>query len=356
MNTYKSKKKKVYIGLSGGVDSAVSALLLLEAGYDVTGVYIKSWQPDYIECTWKRDRQDAMRVCAQLGIKFITLDLEKEYKQNVIDYMISEYRSGRTPNPDIMCNRFIKFGGFWSFAKQNNVDFIATGHYAKIDNNFQLVQPVDTNKDQTYFLYKLNRDDLSHVLFPLANLKKEEVRILAQKHNLWVSEKKDSQGICMLGDLSMKDFLKKEVNLEKGKVISDTGEVVGEHDGAALYTIGERHGFRMYNEKSNSLAVYIYKKDIEKNVIYVKEFDLSDKEDHKIDNKVIKIDNLSWCNEAPVVGGIYKGRGRYRAPLATLKCLGQNEYQIVDGEILNVPGQSLVIYDVDICLGGGIII
>ena len=168
-------KKKVYIGMSGGVDSSLSAALLVEQGYDVTGVFIKVWQPDFIECTWKEDRLDAMRVAAQLGIPFVTLDLEKEYKQGVIDYMIEEYRVGRTPNPDVMCNREVKFGAFWSWAKKEGADYIATGHYAQT-NNGRLLVSEDKNKDQTYFLWTLTKHDLDHVLFPIGNMQKENVR------------------------------------------------------------------------------------------------------------------------------------------------------------------------------------
>ncbi len=197
-------RTKVYVGLSGGVDSAVSAMLLSRGGYDVTGVFIKTWQPDYVECTWRSDRHDAMRVAAQLGIKFLTLDLEKSYKEDVIDYMLSEFKNGVTPNPDIMCNRYIKFGGFWDFAKSKGADYIATGHYAKIlktkDSMSNLTKSEmfvasDSSKDQSYFLYRLNSQEMQHIIFPLGDKLKSEVRRLALVNNLWVSNKKDSQGI-----------------------------------------------------------------------------------------------------------------------------------------------------------------
>ena len=185
--------KKVFVGMSGGVDSSVSALLLKQQGYDVTGVFIKVWQPDFIECTWKEDRLDAMRVAALLDIPFVTLDLEQEYKQGVIDYMIEEYRKGRTPNPDIMCNREVKFGAFYAWAKKQGADYIATGHYAS-HNGESLMVSNDTNKDQTYFLWTLKKELFPHVIFPIGQMEKKDVRALAEEHKLPVSAKKDSQG------------------------------------------------------------------------------------------------------------------------------------------------------------------
>lgn len=382
---------KVFVGLSGGVDSAVSALLLRDAGYDVTGVYIKTWQPDYVECTWKSDRQDAMRVAAQLGIKFLTLDLEKEYKADVIDYMISEYRKGNTPNPDIMCNRFIKFGGFWEFAKHSGADYVATGHYARIvrgdsgdleiktlnknnfdninNDKFKLLKAKDEGKDQSYFLYTLTKDDLKHVIFPIGNLNKTEVRDMAIKNDLWVSRKKDSQGICMLGDLDIKEFLKNEIDIETGDVLSESGEVIGIHDGAMLYTIGERHGFIINTSSEISSPMYVYKKDVDSNTISVRPAVINTKDIKQIDNhlsgnsedeiliKKFKIKYTTWVNQSPAVGDIYLARGRYRAPLAKVKCISESEYELISGDILNVSGQSLVIYNCDNeeCIGGGIL-
>ena len=192
------EKKKVYVGMSGGVDSSVSAYLLQKDGYDVTGVFIKVWQPDWIECTWKEDRLDAMRVCAQLDIQFITLDLEAEYKSGVIDYMISEYRVGRVPNPDVMCNREVKFGGFYKWALAQGADYIATGHYAQNIYNdktkeYELRASSDTDKDQGYFLWTVTQDKLKNVLFPIGNIKKSEVRQIAEEAGLYTATKKDSQ-------------------------------------------------------------------------------------------------------------------------------------------------------------------
>ena len=235
--------KKVFVGISGGVDSAVSALLLKQEGYDVTGVFIKVWQPDFVECTWKEDRFDAMRVAAQLDIPCVTLDLEKEYKEGVIDYMIEEYRNGRTPNPDVMCNREVKFGAFYNWVKEQDKDaYIATGHYAKIvDSGQGLGTSKDTNKDQTYFLWALKKELLPSIIFPVGHLEKSDVRALAEKYNLPVSKKKDSQGLCFIGSIDIKTLLKKYIDEKVGEVLNEKGEVIGVHEGVMFYTINNLH-------------------------------------------------------------------------------------------------------------------
>ena len=231
----KKKTKKVFIGMSGGVDSSVSAALLKEHGYDVTGVFIKVWQPEFFECTWRADRLDAMRVCAKLDIPFLTLNLEKEYKKEVVDYMIDEYKAGRTPNPDVMCNKYIKFGGFFDFAMKHSADFIATGHYARVKKfprgetsgfnpspevsprgTYQLLAGRDKNKDQSYFLWTLTQKQLQKTLFPIGDIDKPEVRKLAEKYGLATAVKKDSQGLCFIGKIDMKDFLKNYMKEKKG--------------------------------------------------------------------------------------------------------------------------------------------
>ena len=245
----KGRNRKVYIGMSGGVDSSVSAALLKKAGYDVTGVFIKVWQPDWINCTWKEDRMDAMRVAALLDIPFITLDLEKEYKEEVVDYMISEYRAGRTPNPDVMCNRYVKFGGFYDWAMKQGADYVATGHYAQVIDG-KLIAGNDKNKDQTYFLWTLNKEQLSKTIFPVGNIEKPEVRKLAKKFNLPNAEKKDSQGLCFIGKIDIKEFLSHYIDSKRGNVLNIEGEVIGEHDGSFFFTIGERHGFNILKKNT----------------------------------------------------------------------------------------------------------
>ena len=258
--------------MSGGVDSSVSALLLKKNDYDVTGVFIKVWQPEFFECTWRQDRLDAMRVCAKLDIPFITLNLESEYKKEVVDYMIEEYKRGRTPNPDVMCNKYVKFGGFFDWAIEQGADYVATGHYARtsrvesrkskvesknlnimnkhygVSNNTimnQLVAGSDKNKDQTYFLWTLTQKQLSKTLFPIGDLDKPKVRKLAEKYVLSTAVKKDSQGLCFIGKIDIKDFLRNYIKEKKGKVLDENGNKIGEHDGAFYLTVGQRHGFNI---------------------------------------------------------------------------------------------------------------
>lgn len=292
-----NKSPSVFVGMSGGVDSSVAVLLLRRAGYDVTGVFIKCYNVD--GCA-ERDAEDARRVAEQIGIPFYVFDFEKEYKKKVVEYMIEGYRAGLTPNPDVMCNREIKFGLFLKRALTLGADFVATGHYAQkcsISNsqfsnkkrgfgkvqkkkplkieNYQLKIAKDLNKDQSYFLWTLTQNELKHCLFPLGGLTKPQVRAIAKKAGLVTAEKKDSQGICFLGMVDVKDFLKKYIKAKKGRVLTPSGEVIGEHDGAAFYTIGQRHGFRLTSAVSrgtkDTLPHYVVAKDVKKNTITVAE-------------------------------------------------------------------------------------
>ncbi len=341
--------KKVFVGLSGGVDSSVSALLLKQEGYDVTGVFIKVWQPDFIECTWKEDRLDAMRVAALLDIPFVTLDLEKEYKEGVIDYMIEEYRRGRTPNPDVMCNREVKFGAFFDWVKkQDPKAFIATGHYAK-HNRVSLVKSNDENKDQTYFLWMLTKEIIPSVIFPVGGIEKSAVRELAVKYNLPVASKKDSQGLCFVGTIDIKKFLKNYIEEKRGDVIDEQGEVIGEHEGVTLYTIGERHGFTITKKTTDETPYFVIKKDLEKNTITV-----SHTPPHEKQGEIILLEKTNWT-KAVIPGKIYHARARYRAPLARVEVIDETHMKVFDGEITKACGQSLVLYDEDVCIGGGVI-
>lgn len=342
-------KRKVFVGMSGGVDSSVAALLLKNAGYDVTGVFIKVWQPDFIECTWKEDRLDAMRVASQLDIPFVTLDLEKEYKKGVIDYMIHEYREGRTPNPDIMCNKEVKFGAFLAWAKSQGADYIATGHYAQIQNGM-LKKSVDQNKDQTYFLYSIAEENLPYILFPIGHLTKTNVREIAKKHTLSTQNKKDSQGLCFIGTIDIKTLLKKYIKEGKGDVLDEHGNVIGYHDGATFYTLGERHGFTITKKQTNDSPYFVISKDCKNNTLTV-----STNPPYESKGKVIKLEKTNWI-ERIKKGEKYTGRARYRAPLAQLEILDDTKIKVLAGEISAVSGQSLVLYDDDICVGGGIIL
>jgi tRNA-uridine 2-sulfurtransferase len=343
-------KKKVFVGLSGGVDSSVSALLLKQQGYDVTGVFIKVWQPDFIECTWKEDRLDAMRIASLLDIPFITLDLEKEYKEGVIDYMIGEYRKGNTPNPDVMCNREVKFGAFYTWVKAQDKDaYIATGHYAE-HNGQSLVKSKDENKDQTYFLWALARKLFPSIIFPVGGLEKSKVRELARDYNLPGSEKKDSQGLCFVGTIDVKTLLKNYIDEKEGNVLSEQGEVIGVHTGVMFYTIGERHGFTVTKKGTEDKAYFVIAKDVENNTITVSHIPPEEK-----DGEIIALEKTNWTQELKK-GAMYEARARYRAPLVIVEVVDTTHVKVIGGNLTKAQGQSLVVYDKEVCVGGGIIL
>lgn len=359
-----NKAAKVFVGMSGGVDSSVSAALLKKAGYDVTGVFIKVWQPDWIDCTWREDRLDAMRVAAQLGINFATLDLEDVYKKEVIDYMIAEYRAGRTPNPDVMCNRYVKFGGFFDWAMVQGADYVATGHYARIiddANVFSLVAGDDSNKDQSYFLWTLGQRELSKTIFPVGNIEKPEVRRLARKFGLATAEKKDSQGLCFVGKIDIKEFLSHYIDSKKGDVLDVSGRVIGSHEGVWMYTIGERHGFTISGEHktASDAPYYVVSKDIAKNTIIVAH-DVNTGDAKGLVN--IDIKQVNWTRDvSPELGMRLSARSRYRETLFPVTLVSYDATARMAKLTLDTahptlsPGQSLVIYDGHICLGGGIL-
>ena len=357
---------KVYVGMSGGVDSSVSAALLKEEGHEVVGVFIKTWHPEFLTCTWREDRNDAMTVCAKLGIPFETLDLEEAYKRDVADYMIEEYRNGRTPNPDVMCNRFIKFGAFFTYAREHGAEYVATGHYARVarekqktengEQTTQLLAGVDTNKDQSYFLWTLSQDVLQHVLFPVGKYQKSEVREIAKRFDLPVAEKKDSQGVCFLGKVEMRDFLKRYIEEKEGNVLSVSGEVIGNHEGAFFYTRGQRHGFTITAKTPNDAPYYVVDKDIEANTITVSNDPRGENDTHA--SSEVVIGDMSWTNTAPEEGHAYSCRFRYRQKLESCRIVyeGKGARILFDSPVPSLnPGQSLVIYDGEECLGGGVI-
>ena len=347
------KDKKIYVGLSGGVDSSVTATLLIKSGAQVVGVYIKGWTPPNMECSQKADRLDAMRVAAHLKIPFITLDLGREYKKEVIDYFVKEYQLGNTPNPDILCNSKIKFGLFFDYVKKQGGDFLATGHYADIEkrkNSKFLVRGLDKSKDQSYFLWKLKYDQLDNIIFPLGKLKKKEVRRLAIDFKLPTANKKDSQGICFIGQIDVDDFLADFLKLEKGLVLNEHGEAIGEHKGAVIYTIGQRHGFKINKSKDNK-PYYCIDKDIKNNEIIVSQ------NFNKNSHELIFLKDENWITEKPQDNKEYVSQIRHLGDKFPCWVKYKNKIcQVGMSEPLNVSlGQSLVVYDEDICLGGGII-
>ena len=363
-----AKKGKVYVGLSGGVDSSVSAALLQKEGYEVTGVFIKTWHPYFLPCTWKEDRLDAMRVAAHLGIPFETLDLEETYKKEVADYMIEEYRKGRTPNPDVMCNKNVKFGGFLKYALEQGADFVATGHYARTrfkmydlrckntdEKKIEMLAGRDKNKDQSYFLWTLTQEQLKHILFPVGDIEKPEVRKLAQKFGLPTAEKKDSQGVCFLGKLDMADFLEHYEEKKRGNVLNEAGEVIGYHDGAIFHTLGSRHGFTVTKKSANDAPYFVIAKDITENTLTV-----SHKENLKRNgNQSLVLEKVNWISgNIPDAEKKYSARTRYRAPLFPCKVLvegDETKIEFLQPQEPSAPGQSAVIYDDEGCLGGGVI-
>lgn len=342
---------KVFVGISGGVDSSVTAALLKDQGHEVIGVFIRTWQPDFIECTWRNERRDAMRVCAHLGIPFVELDLEHEYRQGVADYMIAEYKKGRTPNPDVMCNKEVKFGGFLRWALKNN-GRVATGHYAQ-NIGGELVKGLDPSKDQSYFLWTLTTEQLQHILFPVGHLQKSEVRTLAEQYKLPTAIKKDSQGICFLGDINMKDFLSHYIENKSGDVLNEQAEVIGHHDGALFFTLGERHGFTITKKGTDDKPYYVIDKNIDKNTITVSQAPETVTRSHQI-----MIDQCVWRTQ--LVDMSYTAQIRYHGALHSVKVRtitdDQAEVVFENPEYSLTSGQSVVIYDGNLCVGGGIVI
>lgn len=342
----------VFVGLSGGVDSSVTAALLKEQGYDVTGVYMKNWSKDLpgFPCPWKEDYQDAKRVAVKLGIKFEMFDFEIEYFEKVVQYMLDGFKSGITPNPDVMCNQEIKFKLFYDVARSKGADYIATGHYAKTKDG-KLLQAVDDNKDQTYFLYRVSEEALQNTLFPLGDMRKPQVRVEATKRGLITATKKESMGICFVGKVGIREFLSQYIETEPGPIINQDGKQIGTHDGAIFYTIGQRHGL----DVGGGLPYYVTSKDMKKNIVYV----TSDLADERLWTETLTLTSPHWINGAPKAGNKLQVRTRHRAKLisCTIVKLEANKVvlQLDESIRASTPGQSAVLYDKRICLGGGII-
>lgn len=354
-HTEHTARTHVFVATSGGVDSSVAVVLLQRAGYAVTGVFIKGWHPPELPCTWRDERRDAMRVCARLGIPFRTCDLSVEYKRAVADAMIDEYRAGRTPNPDVLCNQHVKFGAFLDWARARGADRIATGHYAQIrtesDGTHALLRGIDQNKDQTYFLWTLTQDVLASTLFPIGTYTKDHVRTLAASFGLPTAHKQDSQGVCFLGQVDMRTFLKRYLDVTPGDVLDTDGNVIGTHEGAVLYTLGQRHGF----STNTQIPQYVVSRDLSENTIVVA--DAPPRTKHA-DTRLV-LARAHWIAGTPPAAGAYTAQIRHRQmPFSCTLAYdhGGYPYVLLDrGISLPAVGQSVVIYDGNACLGGGVV-
>jgi tRNA-specific 2-thiouridylase len=346
------ERKKVFVGLSGGVDSSVAALRLLKQGHDVTGVFIKVWHPDFLVCNWEQERLDAMRVAAKLGIPFLTCDAESSYRDAVAHYFIESYRAGLTPNPDVMCNKEVKFGAFMEFAKARGAEYIATGHYA-IREGDTMLRGVDTGKDQSYFLWTLTPEQLAYTLLPVGNSTKDVIRGEAAEAGLLTAEKKDSQGVCFLGHIDIPNFLSHYIDLVPGTVVDTTGNPIGTHEGAFVYTVGQRHGFTLTNHDTARTPHYVTSKDVTANTITVSTIPPTMQV-----GDTITLYNYILRNSIEQ-GETLTAQTRYRQKPCAVTVLAQNEATlIVRFENINeavARGQSCVLYRGNICIGGGII-
>ncbi len=396
-------RAKVFVGMSGGVDSSVAAMLLVEQDFEVVGVYMKNWSEDLpgMKCPWAEDLADAKRVAVKLGIDFEVWDFEQAYREKVVEYMLSEFRKGNTPNPDVMCNQEIKFKLFYEKAMAAGADFIATGHYARTrnyssdedvllgsgvrptDSRHALAEPAllraaDENKDQTYFLYRISDEALSHTIFPIGEMKKPEVKRLAEEKGLHNAYKKESMGVCFVGEVGMKDFLKEYIDAEPGEIREiESEKVLGYHEGAVFYTIGQRHGLYLsgvVGEVNDGMPYYVVKKDVAKNVVYVSK---------NLNNEELWTDKLE-LRDVFLRGQIAEMNGkttgkyekptdrdensdkkmseievlvrlRHRAPLISAKFDGKTLF-FEQKVKRSASGQSAVLYAGEICLGGGIIV
>jgi tRNA-uridine 2-sulfurtransferase len=354
-------KVRVVVGMSGGVDSSVTALLLKRQGFDVIGVFMKNWD-DTDEngvCTAEEDAEDVRRVCDEIGIPYYTVNFEEEYRDKVFEYFLEEYRRGRTPNPDVMCNREIKFGEFLQKALDLGADAVAMGHYARVelqDGEYHLLRGVDGNKDQTYFLHQLNQSQLSRAMFPIGHLQKPEVRRIAEEAGLATAKKKDSTGVCFIGERNFKEFLSQYLPAKPGDMVDvESGEVKGRHDGLMYYTLGQRQGLGIGGSGSGE-PWFVADKDLERNVLYVVQGDRHP----SLYSVGLTATGVNWISQSlPDEPVRCTAKFRYRQPDqgVTLTLAGNGEYRVLFDQPQKAvtPGQAVVFYDGEVCLGGGTI-
>lgn len=351
-----AKRPRVLVGMSGGVDSSLAAALLVEQGYDVTGGFIKNWSDSKDlwtgECQWRGERRDAFRVAARLGISLLTFDFEKPYRERVLERMFSEYAQCLTPNPDVLCNEEIKFGLFLEEARKLRFDFVATGHYARVerdaDGTAHLLKGTDPEKDQSYFLHRVPQAALKQVLFPIGDLRKAEVRKMAEERALPTAQKPDSQGICFIGKLDMHEFLRLKIQPQPGEIVTPDGEVIGKHDGLDAYTIGQRQGLLVSKDQR---AWYVAAKNQEKNQLIV----VPDREHPMLYRTEAILTNVQWINEPNDAEVEVAVRYRQKPESARITKMEDGRYEIHFSHPVwaLAPGQSAVVYRGEECLGGG---
>ncbi len=352
--------KTVVVGMSGGVDSSVAAALLKEQGYSVIGLFMHNWEEDDEDgcCTAVSDYEDVKRVCNKLDIPYYSVNFAKEYRERVFSYFLAEYSAGRTPNPDVLCNREIKFGPFLEYALKLGADYIATGHYCDIEHKngvHYLLKAADQNKDQTYFLNQLNQSQLERVLFPLGKLQKPEVRRIANKYGFSTADKKDSTGICFIGERKFREFLKNFIPAKAGKIVDLEGNVVGEHEGVMYYTLGQRRGLNLGGiSGTNGGRWFVVDKDVKKNLLIVSHGD-----ETPLYSVSLEASTINWIPNVPTEKTFEcYAKFRYRQPEQKVKVTILNNLVKVDffePQRAVTPGQFVVFYNNNMCLGGGII-
>jgi tRNA-uridine 2-sulfurtransferase len=352
-----TSQTKVFVGLSGGVDSSVAALRLKQRGFNVVGVFIKVWHPDFLVCNWEQERLDAMRVAAHLDIPFLTCDAEIAYRDEVAQYFISEYLAGRTPNPDVMCNKHVKFGTFLKFAKAHQADYIATGHYARRTNGpsgLRLERGIDTNKDQSYFLWTLTPEQLEYTLLPIGDSLKDTIRAEAKAAGIPTALKKDSQGVCFLGHIDIKDFLAHYTKLETGPILDTAGNSIGHHDGALIYTQGQRHSLHIETTEENRTPYYVVSKDIVRNTVTVSK----ERPEWTAQTDIHLTDCILRSNLA--IGDVVEAQIRYRQKPFAVSIIDINNDGLIVSPLVTTEkpatAQSCVLYTGTICHGGGTIV